>query len=97
LEWLKELVSLATHGIPSTDTFRRVFAVLDAEQSQASFVSWIQAVEKVTEGQIIAIDGKMLRRSHDHSLGQEALHMVNAWASESGLVLGQMKVDDRSN
>jgi predicted transposase YbfD/YdcC len=98
LKWLKEVLNLdLPHGIPSADTFRRVFAVLDAEQFQTSFVNWIQAVEKVTEGQIVAIDGKALRRSHDRSLGQEALHMVSAWASESGLVLGQIKVDDKSN
>jgi predicted transposase YbfD/YdcC len=97
-KWLKEVLGLKLpHGIPSADTFRRVFAVLDAEQFQTSFVNWIQAVEKVTEGEIVAMDGKALRRSHDRSLGQEALHMVSAWASESGLVLGQMKVDDKSN
>ena len=98
VKWLKEVLSLELpHGIPSADTFRRVFSVLDAEQFQISFVHWVQAVEKVTEGQIVAIDGKALRRSHDRSLGQEALHMVSAWASESGLVLGQMKVDEKSN
>jgi predicted transposase YbfD/YdcC len=98
MDWLKENLGLELpHEIPSADTFRRVFAVLDAEQFQTAFVNWIQAVEKVTAGQIVAIDGKTLRRSHDRSLGQEALHMVSAWASESGLVLGQMKVDDKSN
>jgi predicted transposase YbfD/YdcC len=98
LKWLKEVLGLELpHGIPSPDTFRRVFAVLDAEQFQTCFVNWIQAVERVTAGQIVAIDGKTLRRSHDRSLGQEALHMVSAWASGSGLVLGQIRVDDKSN
>ena len=98
VRWLREVLSLQLpHGIPSPDTFRRVFAILDAEHFQTCFVNWIQAVERVTEGQVVAIDGKMLRRSHDRSLGQEALHMVSAWASGSGLVLGQIKVDDKSN
>ncbi len=98
VQWLREVLSLELpHGIPSPDTFRRVFAVLDAEHFQTCFVDWVQAVERVTKGQVVAIDGKMLRRSHDRGLGQEALHMVSAWASGSGLVLGQIKVDDKSN
>jgi predicted transposase YbfD/YdcC len=97
-KWLKEVLSLKLpHGIPTSHTFRRVFAALDAEQFQTCFVSWVQAVNGVTKGQIVAIDGKTLRRSHDRSLGREAIHMVSAWASGSGLVLGQMKVDDKSN
>jgi predicted transposase YbfD/YdcC len=74
-----------------------VFAALDAEQFQDCFMQWIQAVDKVTEGQIIAADGKALRRSHDRNLGKKALYMVSAWASGSGLVLGQTKVDEKSN
>ena len=97
-KWLKEVLSLELpHGIPTAHTFRRVFAALDAEHFQTCFAEWIQAVEGATEGQIIAIDGKTLRRSHDRSLGKQALHMVSAWASGSGLVLGQLKVDDKSN
>ena len=97
-KWLKEVLSLKlVHGIPSPHTFRRVFAALDAEQFQACFVKWVQGVEEVTEGQIVAIDGKTLRRSHDRRLGQDAIHMVSAWASASGLVIGQIKVDDKSN
>jgi predicted transposase YbfD/YdcC len=96
--WFKGTLCLKLpHGVPSADTFRRVFAALDAEHFQACFVNWIQAVEKVTNGQVVAIDGKTLRRSHDRSLGKEALHMVSAWASGNGLVLGQLKVDDKSN
>ena len=96
--WLKDTLGLELpHGVPSPDTFRRVFAALDAEHFQACFVNWIQAVEKVTKGQVVAIDGKTLRRSHDRTLGKEALHMVSAWASGNGLVLGQLKVDDKSN
>lgn len=95
-DWLRGFLELP-HGIPTRHTFSRVFAALDAEQFQMCFVQWIQAVDKVTEGQIIAADGKALRRSHDRSLGKKALYMVSAWASGSGLVLGQRKVDDKSN
>lgn len=98
MAWLKGTLSLELpHGVPSADTFRRVFAALDAEHFQTCFVNWIQAVEKVTNGQVVAIDGKTLRRSHDRRLGKEALHMVSAWASGNGVVLGQLKVDDKSN
>lgn len=94
--WFKGFLELP-HGIPSHDTFRRVFALLDPEQFQARFVEWIRAVDELTEGQIVAIDGKTLRRSHDRGNGKGAIHMVSAWASENGLVLGQRKVDDKSN
>ena len=95
-EWFKGFLKLP-HGIPSHDTFGRVFALLDAERFQRCFVEWIQAVEQRTQGQIIALDGKQLRRSHDKTLGKKAIYMVSAWASENRLVLGQTKVDDRSN
>jgi predicted transposase YbfD/YdcC len=95
-EWLKGFLGLP-HGIPSHDTFRRVFAVLDTEQFQICFVEWIQAVDRLTEGQIVAADGKTLRRSHNRSEGKKALQMVSAWASTNSVVLGQRKVDDESN
>ena len=95
-EWLRGFLELP-HGIPSHDTFRRVFAVLDTEQFQSCFMEWIQAVEKLTERQVVASDGKTLRRSHDRSEGKKALQMVSAWASANGVVLGQMKVDEQSN
>lgn len=95
-EWLKSFLELP-HGIPSHDTFGRVFARLDPEQFQACFMKWVQAVNELTAGQIVAIDGKKLRRSHDKNLGKKAIWMVSAWAQENELVLGQRKVDDRSN
>lgn len=95
-EWLKGFLELP-HGIPSDDTYRRVFAVLDAEQFQSCFMDWIEAVERLTEGQVVALDGKTLRRSHDRSEGKKALQMVSAWAAANGVVLGQRKVDGESN
>jgi predicted transposase YbfD/YdcC len=95
-EWLKRFLELP-HGIPSDDTYRRVFSVLDAEQFRDRFMDWMEAVENLTEGQVVAADGKTLRRSHDQSEGKKALQMVSAWASANEVVLGQMKVDDQSN
>jgi predicted transposase YbfD/YdcC len=94
--WLKGFLELP-NGIPSHDTFGRVFAALNAEQFQTCFVNWVQAVSVVTKGQVVAIDGKKLRRSHDKEIGKAAIHMVSAWATENNLVLGQLKVDDKSN
>ena len=95
-EWLEEYLDLP-NGIPSHDTFGRVFEKLEPEKFQECFLNWIQAVGKLTKGQIIAIDGKKLRRSHDKSFGKSAIHMVSAWASENRLVLAQVKVDEKSN
>jgi predicted transposase YbfD/YdcC len=94
--WFEQFLELP-HGIPSHDTFRRVFAALNAEEFQSHFTTWIKAVYKITQGQIVAIDGKMLRRSHDKTIGKDAIYMVSAWASKNNLVLGQVKVDDKSN
>ncbi len=94
--WLQGFLELP-NGIPSHDTFGRVFALLDAQQFRDCFLEWVQAVSVVTRGQVIAIDGKTLRRSHDKSLGKTAIHMVSAWASENRLVLGQTKVAEKSN
>jgi predicted transposase YbfD/YdcC len=96
IEWLSTFLELP-NGIPSHDTFNRVFARLDAEQFQASFLNWMSAVSEVIGGQVIAIDGKVLRRSHDRGIGKGAIDMVSAWASANRLVLGQVKVDDKSN
>jgi hypothetical protein len=95
-KWFRTFLNLA-NGIPSHDTFGRVFRHLDPQQWQTCFLSWIQAVNQVTGGQIVPIDGKTLRRSHDKTLGKKAIHMVSAWASQKRLVLGQVKVDEKSN
>lgn len=95
-EWLKRFLVLS-NGIPSHDTFGRVFARLDPEKFAQCFTSWVKAVSQLTQGQVIAIDGKTLRRSHDRANGKSAIHLVSAWASANHLVLGQLKVDDKSN
>jgi predicted transposase YbfD/YdcC len=96
VEWFSRFLALP-HGIPAHDTFWRVFRALEPEPFQRCFLEWIQAVSGVTQGQVIAIDGKKLRRSHDKGLGKQAIHMVSAWASVNRLTLGQRKVDDKSN
>ena len=95
-EWFDKFLELP-HGIPSHDTFGKVFAIIDPKEFQASFLDWVHEIAEITRGQLIAIDGKTLRRSHDRSKGKEAIHLVSAWASKNGVVLGQVKVDDKSN
>lgn len=95
-EWLAQFLDLS-NGIPSHDTLGRVFGQLDAEQFQRCFLNWVQAAVEVTQGQVIAIDGKTLRRSHHQTIGKAAIHMVSAWASGNQMVLGQLKVDEKSN
>lgn len=95
-EWFRTFLELP-HGIPSADTFWRVFGALDPEEFQRCFLEWMQAIKQVSEGEIIALDGKQLRRSHDKEDGKAAIHMVSAWATSNRLVLGQVKVDDKSN
>ena len=95
-EWLETFLDLP-NGIPSHDTFGRVFAMLDAEQFERCFMDWMSAVSELTKGEVIAIDGKTVRRSVDRAKGKSALHLVSAWAKANGLVLGQRKVDGHSN
>lgn len=95
-EWLQEFLELP-NGIPSHDTFWRLFAALKPEQFERCFSEWIRAVSALTPGGVVAIDGKFLRRSHDKGLGRGAIDMVSAWACASRLVLAQRKVDEKSN
>jgi hypothetical protein len=94
-EWLTTFLALP-NGISSHDTFGRVFARIDPQQFQQSFLHWVQAIPTVRTD-VIAIDGKTHRGSHDRPNGQAALHLVSAWAVENRLVLGQIAVDDKSN
>lgn len=95
-QWLRQWLTLP-HGIPSHDTFARVLARLKPAELQQCFLRWMRAVSEVTEGEVVAIDGKTLRRSFDRATGKGAIHMVSAWASANRLVLGQQQVDEKSN
>ena len=94
--WLKQYLELPA-GIPSHDTFSRVFRLLDASAFQRRFMIWVEQQFYISRGQVIAIDGKTVRGSGDKFRGQEAIHLVSAWASEAGVLLGQRKVDEQSN
>jgi hypothetical protein len=93
--WLRTFLALP-NGIPSHDTFGRVFAALDATQFQQGFLRWVRAVWPATAGEVIAVDGKTLRGSHARGIGKAAMHLVSAWASQARLVLAQRTVDDKS-
>jgi predicted transposase YbfD/YdcC len=93
--WLKSFLELP-NGIPSHDTFGRVFARIAPKQFEECFLQWVRSVQEKLSG-VIALDGKTLRRSHDASNGKKALHLVSAWAVDNRLVLGQVSVDEKSN
>ncbi|MEH1988998.1 ISAs1 family transposase [Nostoc sp.] len=95
-EWLKTFLELP-NGIPSHDTFARVFAQLNSQRFQECFLNWIKSIQIITDGEVVAIDGKTLCGSHDKSSEQSAIRMVSAWATTNKLVLGQVKVDEKSN
>jgi predicted transposase YbfD/YdcC len=94
--WLRQFLELPS-GIPSHDTFGRVFARLKPGQFQQCFLMWVRAVADVTGNEIVPIDGKKLRRSHNRSSGQRAIELVSAWARANRLMLGQVKVSGDSN
>lgn len=94
--WFTELLGLE-HGIPSHDTFGDVFAVIDTEKFSECFSKWVTDLVHLSEGEVIAIDGKCIRRSIDRASNKAAIYMVSAWAQKNSLVLGQVKVADKSN
>jgi predicted transposase YbfD/YdcC len=94
--WLESFLALP-NGIPSHDTFARVFARLDPEAFEASFQQWVKALVSTLETQLIAIDGKTVKGSYDRERGIKALQLVSAWASEHRVVLGQCQVASKSN
>jgi predicted transposase YbfD/YdcC len=95
-EWLGTFLDLR-NGIPSHDTFGRVFRWLDAAQFQAQFIAWTQHMCELTQGQLVSLDGKKVRRSHDKQHERDGIWVVSAWAGENRMVLGQTKVDAKSN
>lgn len=94
-DWLKSFLELP-NGIPSHDTFGRVFSLLETEELEKCFQRWVESAAKVLEGSI-HIDGKQIRGSYDTDSGKSAIHMVSAWASSVGLTVGQVKTDEKSN
>jgi predicted transposase YbfD/YdcC len=95
LEWLRTFLTLPSN-IPSHDTFNRVFAALDPKEMEKGFADWVSSIAKLTAGEVIAIDGKTLCGTRETGKKQ-LVHMVSAWAEGNGLVLGQRKVDEKSN
>jgi predicted transposase YbfD/YdcC len=95
-QWFKSFLELP-EGIPSHDTFGRVFSLINPEEFGKCFVSWIRSAFPLGESDVVAIDGKTARRSHDRINGKSAIHVVSAWAVRNRLILGQVKTDDKSN
>ena len=95
-EWLEQFLALP-EGIPSPDTFRRVFERINPKVFEQCFRRWIESIVECCGAQVIPIDGKTLKSSYDREQGKSALHLVSAWSSKYRLVLGQVKVADKSN
>ena len=85
------------HGIPTHDTIGRVLAALDPQSLGEAFRQWVAAVARLTQGEVVAIDGKTLRRSFQEAGSSVFVHMVSAWATNNGVVLGQVKTEEKSN
>lgn len=103
IEWLSQFVDMSK-GIPSHDTMERVFSLINPTQFQQGFIEWVQDIISITQEKVdislpsvVAVDGKTLRRSHDRTSGKSAIHMINAWCSQTSLVLGQLKTAEKSN
>lgn len=95
-KWFRSFLKLP-NGIPSHDTFGRVFSLIDPDQFRVAFGRFVAAMAELAPREVVAVDGKTLRRSHDHGAGQGAIHMVSAWAAENRVILGQVRTDDTSN
>ncbi len=95
-QWLQQFLELP-NGIPSHDTIARAFARIDPQQLQQCFLNWIKSVSRITDGEVIAVDGKTLKHSYDKGASKGAIHMISAWACSNRLVLGQRQVDQKSN
>lgn len=93
-EWLKNYLPLE-NGVPSHDTFQRVFENIDSKAFNKAFINWTQKMSDHTEGRVVAIDGKTVRRSFDKE--KSPIHLVNAWVDENNMILGQVKTDSKSN
>jgi len=96
LAWLRQFVPMRG-GPPSHDTFSRVFSLLNPGPLHECFIQWTQTIQTITQGEVIALDGKTVRHSFDTATDKSAIHMVSAWGAANGLVLGQVKVESKSN
>ena len=97
-EMLKKNFNLELkNGTPTDDTFQRIFAIIKPKEFEKCFVRWIKSAVKMCDKEIVNLDGKTLRGTQDTENNQDIIHMVSAWASESGVVLGQIKVSEKSN
>jgi predicted transposase YbfD/YdcC len=95
-DWLRTFLELPS-GIPSHDTFNDVFMKLDSEVFEKCFISWVSSFLDSLPDDVISIDGKTLRRSHDNANSKRAIHIVSAWSTNNALVLGQVKTEEKSN
>ncbi|MGL5833686.1 MAG: ISAs1 family transposase [Waterburya sp.] len=95
-QWLQTFLTLP-NGIPSHDTFARLFARLNPEELQSCFINWMQAVHQVSKGELLNVDGKTLRGARQAGNNRSFIHMVSAWSATNRLVLGQRKVAEKSN
>ena len=96
LQWFKGFLELP-YGIPSHNTFGRIFSLISSKMFQTCFQQWINEIFEITGGQVIPIDGKTARGSHNKKSDKAAIHMVHAWAAENGVLLGQIKTEEKSN
>lgn len=95
-EWFRTFLELPK-GIPSHDTFGRVFSLINPEEFAKCFARWVRSAFPLADSDVVAIDGKTARRSHDRANGKAAIHMVSAWSVRNHLILGQVKTEDKSN
>jgi predicted transposase YbfD/YdcC len=95
-EWLRTFLELP-NGIPSHDTFADVFAAINSKALHRCFMEWVETIREKISAEIVAVDGKTIRRSKDNQKGQKPLHVVSAWANENRLVLGQIATEEKSN
>lgn len=94
-DWLRQFLELPG-GPPSHDTYNRIFSLFDPTALQQCFISWVQCIARISEGRIVSIDGKQMRRSGENG-AKAIIHMVSAWCNDNNMVLGQLKVNDKSN
>jgi predicted transposase YbfD/YdcC len=94
--WFRTFLEMP-NGVPSHDVFSDVFAKIDPETFGKCFVAWVESISQLLPGEVVPIDGKTLRRSHDRPNAKQAIHVVSAWSTNNGLVLGQVKTEEKSN